>query len=88
MNDVSEIVIERGIPIPKPRGRGRVRTPLRFALDKMEIGDSICVYNDGGGIKKTQQVAAGRAARLKPKKFVTRRLVENGLQIVRIWRVA
>lgn len=37
--------IEKGIPIPDGEGRGREKSPLRLAVEKMEVGDSVVVSN-------------------------------------------
>ena len=37
--------IEKGIPIPDGEGRGREKSPLRLAVEKMEVGDSVLVSN-------------------------------------------
>jgi hypothetical protein len=65
------IKIEKGIPIPPPRGLG-----ISAALRAMDVGDSFLITG------RNQASASSALGRFAPKKFATRN-VEGG---VRIWR--
>lgn len=74
--------IDKDVPLPLARmGVGF------HAIDAMEVGDSIFI-NSG----KSQAVLSSHfrtLAKARPGwKFVTRRVVENGVAGIRVWRVS
>lgn len=69
-------VIERGTPVPT---KGRPKTPIRIALDDMEIGDSVLFPTSGEFMKANSMLVL-----LRPKKFRTRKIPGEGW---RVWRV-
>lgn len=85
-----KIEIEKGVPIP----RGWVKTaespyrPNRSVMEKMKVGDSYAVSYDNEIDARRITSAGHLALRSKGWKMLTRRLVENGKQVVRVWRVA
>ena len=79
------IAVERGVPMPEPKGRGR---PAKYPWRKMGVGDSFRSDPPVGFSKSRYQshlsaAAAGAAKRMNAK-FMTR-IDDNG---VRVWRVA
>lgn len=74
---MAEIKIEKGIPIPT-----RPPRPLKYPLDKMEIGDSFFVPNKKRETMRVQITEAQK--RLWPKRFTVRAVTGGG---VRVWRV-
>lgn len=70
---MSDLKIEKGVPIPGRRSYGSFTATLR----KMEVGDSIFVEGMRG------QDVGGRFQHVKPMKFA-KRDAEGG---VRIWRI-
>lgn len=70
-------VIEKGIPVMESGG-GR---PKLYPLRDMKVGDSFCV-----DVCKRSSVASVASA-LKPKRFATRIVDENGKKVCRVWRV-
>jgi hypothetical protein len=84
------ITIDKGIPIPTPRGRGRRHSGMTLAMKTMDVGDSFIYPADG---RKTPPInVAGRQARYVAastgRKFVCRTVIENGQKVVRVWRFA
>lgn len=73
MKEMSELVIDKNIPIPQPK----IGRPQVLVFHDLEVGDSVFFE----GLTATKVYA--QFARLKPKKFCTRK-VEGG---VRVWRV-
>lgn len=67
---------EKGIPRP-PQTNGR---PVRYPTRTMDVGDSFFVAG--------KNERAFSFTRLKPKRFSTRIVVENGERGVRVWRIA
>ena len=83
------IKIDRSIPVPR-HGIGRTGyTPEGRALVAMEVGDSFVWPRKGD---EAHEAARNRVqasvSRLKPKKFTTRIVEENGVRVLRVWRVA
>ena len=80
--------IQKHIPIPESRGRTRMENGYPF--DSMEIGDSFAVPVDPGkivaSVQKHVRSAACSPNHRKKHKYVTRALVEDGREVVRIWR--
>ena len=85
---IPEIVIEKGIPLPDPdRWGGRCTTPMGRAMSAMEIGDSFAIpVTPDDQERRRNQVTAAQSAR-RPKKFRSRVQMENGGQVLRVWRV-
>ena len=69
--------IESNIPIPVSCGRGRGKSELRLTVEKMEIGNSIVIANEGrrGMYQIAQQVGI---------KIITRKISPDEF---RVWRV-
>ena len=75
MNDTNGVItVDKGIPVPRSL-RGRSKYPFR----QMEIGDSCFIPRKNG-----QQITINH---LKPLRFTTRHVVENGIDGVRVWRI-
>ncbi len=70
--------IEKGVPIPERRKLHAMKTPLRLALDQMEVGDSIVVSREHE--PRTHPIARGAGI-----KIATRRQPDG---TTRVWRVA
>jgi hypothetical protein len=71
-----EFKIEKNIPLPNVRDKS-----IASLLRQMEIGDSF-FYPNG------KHSFSGRFSSLRPKKFVVRTVLENGIKGIRVWRVA
>lgn len=65
---------DKGIPIPES-------THGKYGFREMDVGDSLFI----GG--KTSAEINNCYGHLKPRKFTSRRLEENGIKGVRIWRI-
>lgn len=72
------IKIDEGIPAPCDRGS----IAKKYPFDDMEIGDSF-VVEPADGVS-----ASSMANRLKHKQFTRLPLVEDGVMVIRFWRVA
>jgi hypothetical protein len=85
------IQIEKGIPLPTVRS---VNTRKKYDFGSMEVGDSFAVEvtrkRKAANIKNTLSSSSCDYAKRhkKPWKFTVRRVVENGVKKVRIWRIA
>ncbi len=77
------IEVQDGIPMPKPRGRGRRKYPWAA----LGVGQSFFVPD---GSQKRLANAAYQWIRNNPmgQRFETRNMVENGVAGVRVWRTA
>ena len=76
-----EYEIDRAIPIPPPsRGPGAVKYPWAV----MEVGDSFFVP----GITKDNIYSSIKNASRDGRSFVARRVTENGVRGLRVWRAA
>ena len=71
-------IIEKNIPLPPTNNRGREKSELWYAVEKMEIGDSIVISE-----KDHKQIA--QMTRNLKIAYVGKRLNENQW---RIWRKA
>ena len=74
-----KIKVEKGLPIPEDvRGTG-------YPFDEMKVGDSFAMP----ARRKTSVRGAifTRKRAGQPGKFITRAVVENGVDMVRCWRV-
>jgi hypothetical protein len=84
------IQIEKGIPIPPKRNF----LARKYDFESMEVGDSFAVEvtrkRKAANIKNTLSSSSYDYAKRckKPWKFAVRRVVENGVKKVRIWRIA
>tara|TARA_R110002072_G_scaffold98602_2_gene216955 strand:+ start:143 stop:547 length:405 start_codon:yes stop_codon:yes gene_type:complete len=103
MKDVAEFLvdsmepvvirIERGIPIPnKSRGADPARPmhPIAQALDRMEVGDSICI--PPSLVVKAKSLINTMRKRLsrknaKGRKVFTTRLAKGTHKTCRVWRI-
>lgn len=87
--EVLGFVVESGIPVPGPSlNRGRNR---KYPFYEMNPGESVFV----GGVDATKFSGIVFQARRaiaqktgKPRSFATRKVTENGVTGVRVWRVA
>lgn len=80
------VTIDKGIPIP-PIQRGRKRGPNFLPWRHMQVGDSFvfpCPGGDPGAIAGRASSEAGRRMRAK---FTSRSVVEDGVRVIRVWRV-
>ena len=70
--------IEKGIPLPT-EGRGRAKSELRLAIEKMEVGDSMIIPTD----------LRNRVPNIMHRLCFnyTARLVKDDKTKVRVWRV-
>jgi hypothetical protein len=76
------VKVERGVPIPPERLPGRF--PV-YPWRDMEIGDSFAV--DRARDRQVRSVAWGWGKR-HGQKFTVARVVEDGIEKVRCWRIA
>ncbi len=75
--------IERGIPIPADAGRrgpGRPPGPLRQALERLEVGESILLTE-----RHDYDNCRSHLNLMRPKTFIQRKVPHEGW---RVWRVA
>ena len=75
------VIYEISSDIPLPRPRSHDTSAIAQTLDALEIGQSFFVPN-----RSSSQVS-GWFKNRKPKKFVTRRVFENDIKGIRIWRL-
>lgn len=76
------IQIDKGVPIPPHvRGQGAPKYPWR----EMEIGDSFFVSDRH---RRSISAAASSARQHRGHQFATRSVTENGVDGIRVWRVA
>jgi hypothetical protein len=82
------IQIDKGIPIPpaNPSGRqsGQRRGQRKYPWMAMPIGSSFIYPGDSGGAWRS---IIGRH-KLTHYRYVSRRLLEDGQWVTRIWRIA
>lgn len=71
------IQIDKSIPIP-----GRKREEYPWA--SMEIGDSFSVSTSKTGIR----ASAAWASRRYERRFISRSVTEDGVDVIRVWRIA
>lgn len=82
-------LIDKGIPIPRPgQGKGTPAGPVRTAMDALAVGESFLAPIISHDPRKTQVYTGRTGQNLKPKKFSTRQIIENGRRVVRVWRVS
>lgn len=83
------IKIDKSVPIPE-YGIGQTGyTPEGRALVRVEVGDSFVWPRKGDeGLEDTRNRVTAAVRRLKPKKFTTRIVEEEGVRVLRVWRVA
>lgn len=83
--------IQKHIPIPEWR-RGRPSLDRGYPFDSMDVGDSFAVPVDPGtnrtAVQKHVRLVAFRPEHRKNHKYVTRSMVEDGREVVRVWRAA
>jgi len=78
------IKIDKDVPIPPSPGRKGNPYPLA----QMEVGDSFAApYSDPTSRWKICKTAHAHGHYYK-RKYTTQSLVENGVKVVRVWRVA
>lgn len=84
------IKIDDGVPVPAPKPSGRYGgTGLTEALRRLEVGQSFVAPNPRGmTLARVQSDAHTSMRTMRPKKFTSRQVTENGERVVRIWRVA
>lgn len=80
------IKIDKGVPIPAADRTGRTKWPIR----KLAKDESFAVPagSDPSAMRTRIQLAANYQARTNGGKFAVRLLEENGVRVVRVWRVA
>lgn len=82
------IQIDKGIPLPSPMyGQNRAVSPF----GRMEVGDSFVYPPSPSGLRMTRNRAASSAfqyGKRNNKTFTQRLVVEDGEQVVRIWRTS
>jgi len=89
---MSEFEVEDGVPIPPwAKGRTMPRSPLRIAVESLEIGQSIFVPKVRGidlSRTKSRVTTAGQNAKLTfpSRKFSVRLHEKDGVSGARIWR--
>lgn len=85
-----KIEIEKGIPVPAKRGKVAESPyrPDRSVMEKMKVGDSYAVPYESEIVARRITSAGHLTMRSKGWQFVTRRLIEDGKNVVRVWRVA
>lgn len=76
--------IQKGLPIPEQRHGNEAKYPLRM----MEVGDSFAVPVAKEKLGAMATALKSKGAKIAGRKFTTRRLVEDGKHVVRIWRTA
>jgi hypothetical protein len=76
MNEVSQITIERDVPIPSNSGRGR---EALFPFGRMAVGDSFSMDVEATRLRN----AAFQYGRSHGKKFTVRKLLNE----TRCWRI-
>lgn len=75
------IKIDKGVPLPPSRG-GSIPGQRRSVFWEMDIGDSVFLMGEtnlGGRVHHQRQAGW---------KFAERRVVENGIKGIRVWRIA
>lgn len=75
--DPSGVVIEDGIPLPRPAAR------IGYPFGKLAVGQSFFVPE-----RKSMTSVTRANKTLGPKVFTARRLEENGIEGFRVWRTA
>lgn len=80
---VAAIKIEKGVPMPNPKG-GR---PPVYPWRDMAVGDSFAVPVPSGR-GSAQRSAARLQAKRHGGRYTCRTRVEDGVRVVRIWRTA
>ena len=81
--------IDKGIPLPEGWGRDSSKFNLTATLRKMEVGDSFVMppnYKDLSLPEVQRRVLNGSSIH-KPKRFTTRMVEEDGVRVVRVWRI-
>ena len=78
----TEIIVTKDIPFIGSKSQGgRARI---YPLAEMEVGDSFALPKE----EATRVSAAMSYRGLKPKRFARRMVIENGVKVVRVWRIA
>lgn len=87
----AEIRIDKGIPIPADRRLRSGKTgPKRYPWLRMEVGDSF-LWPWADDVRRTQALACGAAGNRHvntKERYTVRQLVEKGVTVVRVWRIA
>lgn len=76
---MSNIVIDKGVPVPPSNVSRR-----KYPFDAMEVGDSFFV----AGRQHKVYGAINWHTKHSNKRFTTRKVVENGVAGIRVWRVS
>ena len=83
MKDSAMFKIDKKIPIPADR--------VRYPMYMMQVGDSVfmpgCANTPGGKLRYVNPYTAGTKA-IPGSKWVTRTATEDGVEGVRVWRLA
>jgi hypothetical protein len=84
----NEITIDKNLPMPNAT---RASGWSKFPFKTMEVGDSF-IYptraDRGVRYAQTNAVNAARRCGDPSRKFATRIVVEDGQEVVRVWRIA
>ena len=76
------IQIEGGIPVPS-----RNLCKEKYPLSRMKVGDSFFLSATKGAERRLRGAVSARAKRLQ-QKFTVRRVTENAVSGLRVWRTA
>jgi hypothetical protein len=80
--NIGEIQIRKGVPIPDPIGH--IKSPITEAFRKMELED--CIDLPYGDSKfKSDIYMKAKTAKIK---ITLRSVNNNGMKIIRVWRIA
>lgn len=83
---MDEIRLDKGVPVP-PAKAGRY-AKSKYPFDRMEVGDSF-VFRTADRCKSGTADGYMRAASKRyGGKFTQRKVVEDGVAVIRIWRTA
>lgn len=83
---MDKILIDKGVPIP-PATSGRYAIS-RYPFDRLEVGDSFVAMKVGEGKRNTVASYMSAAQKRYGYKFSMRTVTEDGVAIIRIWRIA
>ena len=76
---MTEIKIDKNVPLPK------LRSPLnKYPWADMQVGDSFFIPQDPATVRASLY-SCTKWARIK---IATRRVTENGVEGIRVWRIA
>lgn len=88
------IVVEKGFPLPPKRRAprsGHYGAYLVYPWRDMEVGDSFAVPIEGDSVRaqaKMTGATSDRSRRYPELRYATRVLIEDGRDVIRVWRTA